>query len=98
LCNSTGIRIKGSPTLGGWRRAGPISSRAEEDSPGIPSEVREKIFTPFFTTKSRGSGLGLPTAKRLIEEHRGNIAIACPTSGGMIVTVELPATGAIAIM
>ena len=39
--------------------------------PGIPTELREKIFTPFFTTKSRGSGLGLPTAKRLIEAHNG---------------------------
>jgi PAS domain S-box-containing protein len=41
-----------------------------DEGPGIPSEVREKIFTPFFTTKSRGSGLGLPTAKRLVEAHR----------------------------
>ena len=69
-----------------------------DEGPGIPSEVREKIFTPFFTTKSRGSGLGLPTAKRLIEAHRGNIAIACPASGGTIVTVELPAAGAAAVM
>ena len=66
-----------------------------DEGPGIPSEVRERIFTPFFTTKSRGSGLGLPTAKRLIEAHRGNIAIACPTAGGTIVTVELPAAGAV---
>jgi signal transduction histidine kinase len=69
-----------------------------DDGPGIPSEVREKIFTPFFTTKSRGSGLGLPTAKRLIEAHRGSITVACPTAGGTIVTVELPATGAVAVM
>jgi PAS domain S-box-containing protein len=69
-----------------------------DEGPGIPSEVREKIFTPFFTTKSRGSGLGLPTAKRLVEAHRGNIAIACPTSGGTIVTIGLPATGAGAVM
>jgi two-component system, LuxR family, sensor kinase FixL len=58
--------------------------------PGIPSEVREKIFTPFFTTKSRGTGLGLPTAKRLIEAHQGTIRIDCPSSGGTVVTVQLP--------
>jgi PAS domain S-box-containing protein len=69
-----------------------------DEGPGIPSDVREKIFTPFFTTKSRGSGLGLPTAKRLIEAHRGSITIACPTAGGTIVTVELPATDAAAVM
>jgi signal transduction histidine kinase len=49
-----------------------------DGGPGIPPEVREKIFTPFFTTKSRGSGLGLPTAKRLIEAHNGQIAIDGP--------------------
>jgi signal transduction histidine kinase len=64
-----------------------------DDGPGIPPDVREKIFTPFFTTKARGSGLGLPTAKRLVEAHRGSITIACPTAGGTIVTVELPGGG-----
>jgi PAS domain S-box-containing protein len=59
--------------------------------PGIPPEVREKIFTPFFTTKSRGSGLGLPTAKRLIEAHHGRISVDCPPAGGTTVTVQLPA-------
>ena len=53
-----------------------------DGGPGIPAEIRDKIFTPFFTTKSRGSGLGLPTAKRLIEAHQGQIAIDCPPSGG----------------
>jgi signal transduction histidine kinase len=53
--------------------------------------VREKFFTPFFTTKARGSGLGLPTAKRLIEAHHGIISIACPPSGGTAVTIQLPA-------
>jgi two-component system sensor kinase FixL len=62
--------------------------------PGIPTEVREKIFTPFFTTKSRGSGLGLPTAKRLIEAHNGQIAVTCPAAGGTRVVIRLPMTAA----
>ena len=62
-----------------------------DQGPGIPADVLEKIFTPFFTTKSRGSGLGLPTAKRLIEAHNGNISIDCPPGGGTTVTVTLPA-------
>lgn len=61
-----------------------------DGGPGIPPEIREKIFTPFFTTKSRGSGLGLPTAKRLIEAHNGQIAIDCPPAGGTSVLVRLP--------
>jgi len=65
-----------------------------DGGPGIPSEVREKIFTPFFTTKSRGSGLGLPTAKRLIEAHNGQIAVTCPAAGGTRVEIRLPMTAA----
>jgi len=57
---------------------------------GIPADIRDKVFVPFFTTKSRGSGLGLPTAKRLIEAHNGTIAIDCPPEGGTLVTVQLP--------
>jgi len=78
-----------------------LSSRADtcqiafsDSGPGIPLEVREKIFTPFFTTKVRGSGLGLPTAKRLVEAHRGQISIACPPGGGTTVTIHLPAQSA----
>jgi two-component system sensor kinase FixL len=61
-----------------------------DNGPGIPPEIREKIFTPFFTTKSRGSGLGLPTTKRLIEANEGRVAISCPPGGGTTVVVELP--------
>jgi two-component system, LuxR family, sensor kinase FixL len=60
-----------------------------DHGPGIPNEIREKVFTPFFTTKSRGSGLGLPTAKRLIEAHHGQIAIDCPAAGGTTVVIRL---------
>jgi len=62
-----------------------------DEGPGIPLELREKVFTPFFTTKSRGSGLGLPTAKRLVDAHGGQIAVSCPSEGGTIVTIDLPA-------
>jgi two-component system sensor kinase FixL len=58
--------------------------------PGIEPEVREKIFDAFFTTKARGTGLGLPTAKRLIEAHNGRIQVDCPPAGGTVVTIQLP--------
>ncbi len=61
-----------------------------DSGPGIPPEILEKVFTPFFTTKARGSGLGLPTARRLIEAHRGTIDVLCPPGGGTTVTVQLP--------
>lgn len=61
-----------------------------DDGPGIPPDIREKIFIPFFTTKLRGSGLGLPTAKRFIEAHDGRITIETPSGGGTTVTLQLP--------
>jgi signal transduction histidine kinase len=61
-----------------------------DGGPGIPPDIRDKIFTPFFTTKTRGSGLGLPTVKRLIEAHNGQVAIDCPPAGGTTVIIRLP--------
>jgi signal transduction histidine kinase len=61
-----------------------------DGGPGIPPEIREKVFTPFFTTKTRGSGLGLPTVKRFVEAHDGQIAIECPPAGGTTVVIRLP--------
>jgi two-component system sensor kinase FixL len=62
-----------------------------DTGPGIPADVRNKMFAPFFTTKSRGTGLGLPTAKRFVEAHHGQILVDCPPLGGTTVTVRLPA-------
>lgn len=61
-----------------------------DDGPGIPEEIRSRIFTPFFTTKARGTGLGLPTVKRLVEAHHGRISVESPPAGGTRVAVELP--------
>ena len=61
-----------------------------DNGPGIPSEIRAKIFMPFFTTKARGTGLGLATAKRLVEAHQGSITVECPLEGGTTVTIRLP--------
>ena len=71
--------------------SGQVSSVTFTDQgPGIPPEIRDKIFTPFFTTKVRGTGLGLPTAKRLVEAQGGTIAIDCPPGGGTSVIVHMP--------
>jgi PAS domain S-box-containing protein len=61
-----------------------------DEGPGIPLELRARVFEPFYTTKHRGTGLGLPTAKRIIEAHGGDIAIASSPTGGTIVQVILP--------
>lgn len=59
--------------------------------PGIPPELRPRLFQPFFTTKSRGTGLGLSTAKRLLEAQHGTIQLSWPETGGTTVTMTIPA-------
>jgi two-component system CheB/CheR fusion protein len=62
-----------------------------DTGPGMPPEVKEKVFEPFFTTRSRGTGLGLPIAKRVVEAHGGRIGIETPPGGGTVVSLSLPA-------
>ncbi len=61
-----------------------------DNGPGIPEELRERIFQPFVTGRSGGVGLGLTFVKRVVHEHRGRIAIASEPGGGTRVRVELP--------
>jgi two-component system sensor kinase FixL len=58
--------------------------------PGVPLDVRDRLFTPFFTTKARGSGLGLATAKRIVEAHGGGLRVEFPYGEGTRVVVEFP--------
>ncbi|OFW21568.1 MAG: hypothetical protein A3H97_12730 [Acidobacteria bacterium RIFCSPLOWO2_02_FULL_65_29] len=64
-----------------------------DEGPGIPPDTRPLLFQPFHTTKSRGTGLGLSTAKRFVELHGGTITVDCPPAGGTTVLVQLPAKG-----
>jgi PAS domain S-box-containing protein len=61
-----------------------------DQGPGVPLELRERIFDPFFTTKRSGTGLGLPTVKRIVDAHGGQVEIECPAGGGTIMRVFLP--------
>ena len=46
-----------------------------DNGPGIPPEVMDEIFVPFFTTKSEGTGIGLSLSKRVMQLHGGNIQV-----------------------
>jgi PAS domain S-box-containing protein len=61
-----------------------------DTGPGIPPDIRDQVLEPFFTTKARGGGLGLPIAKRTAELHGGSLTIDCPSGGGTVITVTLP--------
>ena len=57
---------------------------------GIAPEIRDRVFEAFFTTKTRGTGLGLPTARRFVEAHGGTIDLLDRPGGGTIARVMLP--------
>jgi signal transduction histidine kinase len=57
---------------------------------GVPSENLQRLFEPFFTTKVNGTGLGLAITRRIIEEHRGKIAVESALNDGTVFNVTLP--------
>ena len=57
---------------------------------GIPLEALSRVGTPFFTTKPRGTGLGLATAARIAQEHRGRLEIGNREGGGAKIRLILP--------
>jgi PAS domain S-box-containing protein len=63
-----------------------------DQGPGIPSELLHRVFEPFFTTKAQGTGLGLAVVKRILEEHRGEIAVDSTPGRGTTFTFRLPLT------
>jgi signal transduction histidine kinase len=57
---------------------------------GMSEDVLAKLFTPLFTTKSRGIGLGLPICKRIVEAHRGKISVQSLPNKGTTFTIRMP--------
>ena len=74
------------------RDGGSWTIAVADSGPGMPPDVKAKVFEPFFTTRSRGTGLGLPIARRVVEAHGGTITVDTPTSGGTVVSMSLPTT------
>jgi signal transduction histidine kinase len=68
-----------------------VDIRVRDYGAGIPVKHMEEIFNPFFTTKKRGTGLGLPLAKRIVGEHGGTIELQSDVGTGTVATVHLPA-------
>jgi len=62
----------------------------EDNGCGIPDNIKNRVFTPFFTTKETGSGLGLFITKTIIENHGGTISVQEVTGGGTRFTITLP--------
>jgi len=67
-----------------------IRLKVGDNGPGIPPENLARIFEPYVTTKARGTGLGLPIVKKIVEEHLGTIEISNAPEGGARIDIRLP--------
>ena len=62
-----------------------------DHGPGIPDDLRQRVFEPYFTTKSDGTGLGLALVRQTLEAHRGTITAGETPGGGATFTIVFPA-------
>ena len=67
-----------------------VRLRVTDNGGGIPAELRERVFAPFFSTKAQGTGLGLSLVARIVREHEGTVDLDSAAERGTTVTVHLP--------
>jgi two-component system sensor histidine kinase PilS (NtrC family) len=79
------ISVRCAPEAGGWARL-----EVEDDGPGIAPQDYPRLFIPFFTTKERGTGLGLATVQSIVDAHHGSVSAEAGTRGGARFVVRLP--------
>ncbi len=75
---------------------GAVELAVADSGPGVAPELRERVFEPFFTTRPRGTGLGLAVARQIVEAHGGRIAVADRPGGGARFVIRLPIASAAA--
>ncbi len=68
-----------------------VRLQVKDNGPGIPDEVRERLFQPFVSGRSGGSGLGLAIVQRAVEAHRGLVLVDSGPGSGTTFTIFLPA-------
>jgi PAS domain S-box-containing protein len=64
-----------------------------DEGPGMPSDVADRVFSPFFTTKAQGSGLGLAIVRKIVDAHDGSIDLQTAPGRGTTIRVTLPVVG-----
>jgi len=72
------------------RKDGSVEVSITDTGQGIPPESMEKIFRAYYSTKKGGTGLGLPTAKRIVEDHQGVMTVQSEVGKGTSFTISLP--------
>ncbi len=77
-----------------WREQETVKVQVHNYGSPIPPEILPKLTKPFFTTKSSGTGLGLPIVKRIVESHQGNFSIQSYQMEGTTITLSFPVASA----
>ncbi|NND98812.1 MAG: GAF domain-containing sensor histidine kinase [Pirellulaceae bacterium] len=67
-----------------------LSISVRDNGPGLPEEIRSRVFEAFHTTKAKGTGLGMAIAKRFVEAHHGTLELGNDRSGGAEFVIKLP--------
>jgi signal transduction histidine kinase len=83
------MRPGGTLTITSGRQQDHVFVRIADTGKGIPPEMMDKILQPFYSTKPKGTGLGLPISQKIVEAHQGEIAIDSEPQKGTRVTVFL---------
>ena len=69
---------------------GRIQVAVRDDGVGVPPELRDQIFTPFFTTREKGTGLGLAFVREIVRDHGGEVSVRDADGGGSVFSFDLP--------
>ena len=87
--NAVAAARGGNVRLAARRVAGGVRIEVTDDGPGVPVDLREQIFTPFFTTREKGTGLGLAFVREIVRAHGGEVSVRDAPGGGSIFSFDL---------
>ena len=74
----------------GWDGGEHVRIVVTDNGPGIPDDLRDRVFLPYFSTKTTGMGLGLPIVHQIVSDHGGRIRVEDHPPRGTRFTIELP--------
>jgi signal transduction histidine kinase len=84
---------RGALKITAWPEGNRMVIRIEDTGPGIPASELPRLFTPFHTTKTDGTGLGLAYSRKAIEGMKGEIELSNREEGGAVLAIRLPIAG-----
>ena len=84
------VRIQVRCTSCQWEGQPALRISIQDNGPGLTADQRDKIFEPFYTTKTHGTGLGMAIVKRIIDGHSGQIAVGADCARGAEIVITIP--------